>query len=93
MSNVVAISSSCLALKSDGTVVGWGLRGDANILAGLSNIVAIAAGIRSSLAINKRGGVVEWGVGGDLEDTPSGISNILKRPTNGTLYIHLARLP
>jgi alpha-tubulin suppressor-like RCC1 family protein len=65
LSNVVAISSSCLALKSDGTVVGWGLQGNAtNILAGLSNIVAIDY----CLAIKSNGTIVYWGLSRD--ETP-----------------------
>ena len=92
LSNVVAVSAGAhfsLVLKSDGTVVGWGEGpgennwGALKVPPGLSNIVAVAGGLRSSLAINKRGGVVEWGVGGDLEDTPSGVSNILAVATGG----------
>lgn len=74
LSNVVAISPSSLALKSDGTVVGWGLRGDANILAGLSNIVAIDY----CLAIKSNGTIVYWGLSRD--ETPvvsEAISNVV----------------
>src|SRR5437588_9750796 len=41
-----------LALKSDGTVVGWGANGggQCNVPASLSNVVAIAAGYSHSLA-------------------------------------------
>jgi hypothetical protein len=38
-----------LALKSDGTIVSWG--SETNLPAGLTNVVAIAAGVGRSLAI------------------------------------------
>ncbi len=65
-SNVLAIaagSSHSLALKGDGTVVGWGLNTDGQAdgaLAG-SNVVAIAAGSSHSLAVKADGTVVGWG--------------------------------
>ena len=56
LSNVVAISASAgfsLALKRDGTVVAWGAnhRGQCDVPAGLSGVVAIAAGSQYCLAI------------------------------------------
>lgn len=59
----VAVSSHFLALKSDGTVVGWGPnnRGQASIPAGLSGVTAIAAGGEHSLALLNDGTVVGWG--------------------------------
>ena len=55
-----------LALKADGTVVGWGANntGQTNIPAGLSNVVAIAAGCNHSLALKADGTVVGWGDNG-----------------------------
>jgi len=52
-----------LALKKDGTVVGWGLYGfgQINIPAGLSDVTAIAAGDSHSLALKSDGTVVGWG--------------------------------
>ncbi|MBM4023658.1 MAG: hypothetical protein FJ284_15725, partial [Planctomycetes bacterium] len=52
-----------LALKADGTVVGWGDNtwGQTNIPAGLSNVVRIAAGEGYSLALRSDGTVVSWG--------------------------------
>jgi hypothetical protein len=42
-----------LALKRDGTVVAWGLSiyGAANVPAGLTNVISIAAGIDHALAV------------------------------------------
>ena len=56
LSNVVAIAAGgyhSLALKSDGTVVGWGDNGygQTTVPAGLSNVAAIAAGGYHSLAL------------------------------------------
>ena len=66
LSNVVAIAAHNyynLALKADGTVVGWGtnLFGQTNIPAGLNNVVAVAAGPYHSLALKADGTVVGWG--------------------------------
>ncbi len=56
LSNVIAIAAGVnhsLALKNDGTVVGWGdnYYGQTSVSAGASNVVAIAAGAYQSLAI------------------------------------------
>jgi hypothetical protein len=55
-----------LALRGDGTVVGWGANtfGPTTIPAELSNVVAIAAGRGHSLALRNDGAVVGWGHGG-----------------------------
>ena len=67
LSDVVSVSAGyyhTLALKSDGTVVGWGLD-DYDTISGISNlsdIIAIDAGEhRHSLAITKQGTVKAWG--------------------------------
>jgi alpha-tubulin suppressor-like RCC1 family protein len=66
LSNVVAVAAGnhpSLALKSDGTVMGWPDQGTAPAPAGLSNVVAIAAGAAKNLALKSDGTVVEWGFG------------------------------
>jgi hypothetical protein len=52
-----------LALKADGTVVGWGNNDDGQITvpALATNVVAIAAGVFHSLALRVDGTVVGWG--------------------------------
>jgi hypothetical protein len=52
-----------LALKSDGTVIGWGddSYGQTSPPAGLSGVTAIAAGEDHSLALKSDGTVVAWG--------------------------------
>jgi hypothetical protein len=67
-SGVTAIAASplggdVLALKLDGTVVGWGLdqHGEDSVPQGLHDVVAIAAGDRFELALESDGSVVAWG--------------------------------
>jgi hypothetical protein len=89
LSNVVAIAAGGdhgLALKSDGTVVGWGRNdfGQASPPARLSNVVAIAAGGSHSLALRRDGTVVAWG---DNESgqaiPPAGLSNVVAIAAGG----------
>jgi hypothetical protein len=64
--SVVAIAAGewfSIALKSDGTVVGWGDYGFGQRTppVGLNNVVAISAGLRHALALKADGTVVSWG--------------------------------
>jgi Regulator of chromosome condensation (RCC1) repeat len=83
LSNAVAIASGpthALALKKDGTVVGWGTDsyGAANVPAGLSNVIAIAATEHESLALKRDGMVVAWGVDYSHQlSVPAGLSNVV----------------
>lgn len=68
LSNVVAIAigAHALALKNDGTVIGWvGWRGshhgEISIPNGLTTAVGIAAGLEHSLALKEDGTVIGWG--------------------------------
>src|ERR671922_136910 len=76
LSDVVAISAGTnhsLALKSDGTVVGWGSSfglGAETPPAGLSGVVAISAEAVHSLALKSDGTVVGWGSNSSGETTP-----------------------
>jgi hypothetical protein len=79
--DVVAISSGTgghnLALRNDGTVVAWGdnTSGRTNVPAGLSNVVAVAAGGYHSLALLDDGRLTGWG-DNTHGQVPSGVSNI-----------------
>lgn len=68
LANVVAIAAGknhMLALKSDGTVVAWGLNtsGECNVPAGLANVVAISGGFHYSIALKADGTIIDWGSG------------------------------
>jgi len=60
---VAAGGSYSLALKADGTVIGWGFNGngDTNVPASATNVVAIAAGDYHCLALRVDGTVIGWG--------------------------------
>ena len=66
-------------LKSDGTVIAWGLNysGQTDVPVGLTGVVAIAAGWTHSLALKSDGTVVAWG--GDSfgqSAVPSGLTGV-----------------
>ena len=81
-SNAVAIAAGAwhnLALKIDGTVVGWGENydGQCNVPASLT-AAAIAAGGYHSLAIQSNGTVVAWGANYNGQiNVPAGLSNVI----------------
>src|ERR1035438_1721185 len=60
---IAAGASHSLALKSHGTVVGWGDNyfGQSTVPPGLTGVTAIAAGGYHSLALKSDGIVVGWG--------------------------------
>lgn len=76
LTNAVAISAGfqhCLALRSDGTLRGWGqnTNGQLNFPAAISNnVVAISAGYSHNLARLNDGTLVAWGAG--MTNTGSG---------------------
>ena len=77
LSDVTAIAAGdriSLALRSNGTVVGWGENwgGAATPPAGLSGVVAIAAGNNHGLALKSDGTVVGWGRNNDGQAAPPG---------------------
>jgi len=82
-SGVVAIAAGFdfnLALKTDGTVVGWGSdeSGETDVPANLTSVVAIAAGEQFSLALKTDGTVVAWGNDSNGQtDVPAGLSDVV----------------
>ena len=69
-----------LALKSDGTVVAWGINrsGQATVPDGLTGVTAIAAGGYHSLALKSDGTVVAWGANWYGEATvPDGLTGVI----------------
>ncbi|MDR1710663.1 MAG: hypothetical protein LBR58_02200 [Propionibacteriaceae bacterium] len=85
--DVAAISAGeyhVLALKKDGTVVGWGTAGtDADsgqdrVPDGLTSVTAVAAGEYHSLALKSDGTVVAWGSNDDGQcDVPAGLNDVV----------------
>ncbi|GAA3610866.1 RCC1 domain-containing protein [Microlunatus ginsengisoli] len=70
LTDVVAVAAGerhALALRADGTVVGWGsdVVGQATPPPGLTGVVAISAGQDHSVAVKSDGSVVGWGVWGE----------------------------
>lgn len=66
------MSGFCLALRSNGTIVGWGdnALGRATPPTGLTEITAIAAGNTHGLALKADGTVVGWGSNSNNKRTP-----------------------
>jgi alpha-tubulin suppressor-like RCC1 family protein len=79
LTNVVTIAAggeSCLALRTDGTVVNWGAF--TNVPPNLANVVAISEGHDFSLALSNDGHMVAWGYNGsDVTNVPPGLSNVV----------------
>ena len=86
LTNVVAIAGGgwhSLAVKADGTLIGWGRNNYSQAAAppGVSNVVAISAGAADSLALEANGRLVAWG------DNTYGQTNVPGNLTNGVLAI------
>ncbi len=89
VSNIKAIAARgyhVLALKSDGSIIGWGDNslGQNNIPPGLSSVTAIAAGRSHNLALKAAGTVAAWGDDGHGQaDVPAGLSNVVAVAAGG----------
>ncbi len=85
LTGIVAISvgdrsNHSLALKADGTVAAWGDNSaqQSSVPPGLSNVVAIAAGLSHSLALRADGTVVAWGQASyGAATVPAGLSGVM----------------
>ena len=100
VSNAVAIAvgpggyfTLGVALLRDGTVANWGRKfehPDANPPAGLSNVVAVAAGAGHSLALKNDGTVVGWGWNKDREATGEATSDMpnMDNFSSGPVRLH-----
>jgi N-acetylneuraminic acid mutarotase len=72
--------SHSLALKADGTVIGWGHNGSGqiNIPASATNVIAVAAGDYHSLALRADGTVIGWGHNGSGQiNIPASATNVI----------------
>ncbi len=77
---IAAGETHSLALKGDGTVLGWGnnASGQTNVPAGLNDVLAIAAGSFHNLALRSNGTVIAWGNNYfGQTNTPAGLSNVV----------------
>jgi alpha-tubulin suppressor-like RCC1 family protein len=82
LNDVIAVAAGwnhTIALKGDGTVVGWGdnAEGQTKVPIGLGRVISVAAGRHHSVALRNDGTVVAWG-GGDYgqSDVPPGLKNV-----------------
>ena len=69
-----------LALRADGTVVGWGYNGQGqlNVPSGLSGVVAVSAS-QQSMALKSDGTVVVWGHNSaTVTNVPVGLTNVTR---------------
>lgn len=81
-----------LALKTDGTVMGWGANdfGEATPPVGLTGVVALSASPYLSLALKSDGTVVGWGYNGAGETTPPpGLSGVVAIAAGGAYGLAL----
>jgi len=88
LSGVTAIAAGdchSLALRSDGTVVAWGIAARSwPVPAGLSGVTAIAARSYHSLALEADGTVVAWGANNVGQTTvPAGLSGVIAIAAGG----------
>jgi hypothetical protein len=81
LNNVTAIAAGIyfnLALRSDGSVVAWGVGEVTNVPPDLTNAIAIAVGEQHGVAVRSDGTVAVWGLPGIPEmDVPAGLSNVI----------------
>lgn len=79
-------SAHSLALRRDGTVVGWGFDHDGalDVPEGIGQVVAIAAGRGFSMALRDDGTVATWGINplGDIQP-PEGLSDVMAVAAGG----------
>jgi hypothetical protein len=83
-----------LVLRKDGSLFAWGLNdsGETNIPAGLSNVVAIAAGSGHNLVLKSDGTVFAWGLNAYGEtNIPAGLSNVVAIAAGGWHNLALKR--
>lgn len=83
LTNLIAIAAGTqhdLALRGDGTIIGWGnnAAGESVEPAGLSNVIAISAGNYGSLALKSDGTILAWGEGQyGQTNVPAGLSHVV----------------
>ena len=78
-----------IALRANGTVVGWGENGAGQITIpeGLTDVVAISAGGHSSMALRRNGTVASWGAENTVPPGLSGVTAISAGPYHSMALI------
>ena len=66
-----------LALRSDGSVVAWGIPAVTNNIPTMTNAIAVSAGIGQALALTADGREVAWGGTEANRDIPASVTNIV----------------
>lgn len=83
---IAAGGQHSLALRADGTIIGWGASSDGQISipATATDVVAVAAGAYHSLALRADGAVVGWGSNGAGEtNVPPNATNVVAIAAGG----------
>src|ERR1051326_3351739 len=97
LTNAVSIAASgnhSVAIRADGTVVGWGdkFSGQDDALAGVTDVKAISLGSHHGLLLRSNGVVLGWGDGTSGENTvPSNLSNVVAIAAGGFHNLALKR--
>jgi hypothetical protein len=97
LTDITAVSAGrdhVLALRQDGTVLGFGYNGDGRATppAGLRNVTSIAAGVYDSLALKSDGTVAAWGFGGEgMTAVPAGLGDVVAIAAGGFHNLALLR--
>ena len=79
--NVIGVAAGgghSLAVREDGSVLGWGLNDSGQTIAPtLTNAIAVAAGNKHSLALRDNGTVVAWGRNTEGQTNSLGLTNVI----------------
>jgi len=89
---IAAGPGSTLALRDNGTVIGWGFKGygQINVPAGLTNVTAIDIGNNHSLALKSDGTVAAWGQNTNGQATvPTGLADVTAIAAGGAFTLAL----
>lgn len=83
-----------LALKRNGSVVGWGHPGEGRATppASLSGVIAVSAGIYHAIALKADGTITGWGFkGNELLEVPENLANVVAIAAGGYHSLALLR--
>ena len=83
-----------LALRANDTVAAWGrnFAGETTVPAGLTNVVAIAAGFVHSLAVRSDGSIVAWGLNANGQTNAPAMSGVFAIAAGGAHSLAVGQL-